>query len=138
MQEMQEMQETQEAQVWSLGWEDSLEKGMATHSSIRAWTIPWIEEPGELHSMGLQGAGHDWSTEHITCPSRSACRHGVPGCSQTQVEKLRALYMLTVQGLGGVGNPESHGEEDLYSGSELQLHVPARNSSPPPGLTRKS
>ena len=41
--------------------------------------------------------------------------------------------MLTVQGLGGVGNPESHGEEDLYSGSELQLHVPARNSSPPPG-----
>ena len=62
MQEMQEMQETQEAQVWSLGWEDSLEKGMATHSSIRAWTIPWIEEPGELHSMGLQGAGHDWST----------------------------------------------------------------------------
>ena len=36
----------QEIQVWSLGWEDLLEKGMATHSSILAWEIPWTEEPG--------------------------------------------------------------------------------------------
>ena len=40
--------------VGSLGWKDSLEKGMATHSSILAWRIPWIEEPGRLHSLGLQ------------------------------------------------------------------------------------
>ena len=40
-----------EARVQSLGWEDLLEKGMATHSSILAWRIPWTEEPGELHSM---------------------------------------------------------------------------------------
>ena len=57
--------------------------------------------------------------------------------TQTQVAKLRALYMLTVQGLGKVDNPESHGEVDLYSGSELQLRVPAQDSSPP-GLTHKS
>ena len=41
-------------QVRSLGQEDALEKEMATHSSIPAWEIPWIEEPGGLHSMGLQ------------------------------------------------------------------------------------
>ena len=44
----------QEMQVRSLGQEDALEKEMATHSSIPAWEIPWIEEPGGLHSMGLQ------------------------------------------------------------------------------------
>ena len=41
------------------GWEDPLEKGMATHSSILAWEIPWTEEPGRLQSMGLQRVGHD-------------------------------------------------------------------------------
>ena len=43
----------QETQVRSLGGEDPLEKGMATHSSILAWRIPWTEEPGGLQSMGL-------------------------------------------------------------------------------------
>ena len=42
----------QETLVWSLGWEDSLEKEMATHSSILAWEIPWTEEPGGLQSTG--------------------------------------------------------------------------------------
>ena len=41
-----------ETQVQSLGWEDSLEKRMATHSSILAWRIPWTEEPGRLWSLG--------------------------------------------------------------------------------------
>ena len=49
-------------QVWSLGWEDPLEKAMATHSSTLAWKIPWMEEPGRLQSMGLQRVGHDWAT----------------------------------------------------------------------------
>ena len=49
----------QETWVRSLGWEDPLEKEMATHSSILAWKIPWMEEPGRLQSMGLQGVGHD-------------------------------------------------------------------------------
>ena len=44
----------QETRVQSLGWEDSLKKGMATHSGILAWRIPWIEEPGRLLSMGSQ------------------------------------------------------------------------------------
>ena len=48
-----------ETWVQSLGWEDPLEKGMATHSSTLAWKIPWMEEPGRLQSMGLQRDGHD-------------------------------------------------------------------------------
>ena len=44
----------QETGVQSLGWEDPLEKEMATHSSILAWRIPWSEEPGRLQSMGSQ------------------------------------------------------------------------------------
>ena len=47
----------QETQVRSLGWEDPLEEGMATHSSILAWRIPWTEEPGGLQSMGSQRLG---------------------------------------------------------------------------------
>ena len=48
-----------ETWVRSLGWEDPLEKEMATHSSILAWRIPWTEEPGRLQSTGLQRVGHD-------------------------------------------------------------------------------
>ena len=48
----------QETWVGSLGQEDLLEKGMATHSSIIAWRVPWTEEPGGLQSMGLQRVGH--------------------------------------------------------------------------------
>ena len=49
----------QETWVQSLGWEDPLEKEMATHSSILAWRIPWTEEPGGLQSMGSLRVGHD-------------------------------------------------------------------------------
>ena len=48
-----------ETRVQSLGWEDLLEKEMATHSSILAWKIPWMEGPGGLQSMGSQRVGHD-------------------------------------------------------------------------------
>ena len=48
-----------ETWVRSLGWEDPLEEGMATHSSILAWRILWTEEPGGLQSMGSQRARHD-------------------------------------------------------------------------------
>ena len=50
---------TQETWVQFLGWEDPLEKHMATHSSILAWRIPRTEEPGRLQSMGSQRVGHD-------------------------------------------------------------------------------
>ena len=56
----------QETWVWSLGQEDPLEKGMATHSGILAWRIPWMEEPGGLQSMGLQRVGHDGVTNTVT------------------------------------------------------------------------
>ena len=47
------MQEPQETQVGSLVWEDSLEEGMETHSSVLVWEIPWIEEPGGLQSIAI-------------------------------------------------------------------------------------
>ena len=49
----------QETWVQSLGWEDPLEKEVAAHSSIFAWNIPWMEQPGSLQSMGWQRIGHD-------------------------------------------------------------------------------
>ena len=49
----------QETWVQSLGQEDPLEEGMATHSSVLAWRIPWTEEPGRLLSMGSQRVRHD-------------------------------------------------------------------------------
>ena len=56
----------QETQVLSLGWEDPLEKGMATHSSILAWEMPWREEPGVLQSVGSQRVGHNWESNTFT------------------------------------------------------------------------
>ena len=52
----------QETQGPSLGREDLLEKGMATHSSILAWRVPWTDEPGEIQSVGFQRVRHDWVT----------------------------------------------------------------------------
>ena len=56
----------QKTRLPSLDWEDPLEKGMATHSSIFAWRIPWAEEPGGLQSMGLQRVGLNWATNTHT------------------------------------------------------------------------
>ena len=52
--------------VWSLGWEDPLEKGMETHSSILAWRILWTGEPGRLQPMGSWRVRHDWVTNTST------------------------------------------------------------------------
>ena len=51
-----------ETWIRSLSWEDPLEEGMAIHSSILAWRIPWTEEPGRLPSMRLQSVRHDWAS----------------------------------------------------------------------------
>ena len=51
---------------WLLGPENPLGKGMATHSSILAWRIPWTEEPDRLQSMGLQRGGHNWVTNYYS------------------------------------------------------------------------
>ena len=66
------MQETLEVRVQSLGREDPLEEGMAAHSNILAWRIPWTEEPGRLQSMGLQ-PHHDFEG-HISCITCTAGR----------------------------------------------------------------
>ena len=57
------MQKTQEVQFQSLGQEDPLEEEMATHPSILAWIIPWMEEPGRLQSMESQRVGHNLATK---------------------------------------------------------------------------
>ena len=58
-QTVKDLSTMQKTWVRSLGWEDALEEDMATHSSILARKIPWIEEPGGLQTMGSQRAGHD-------------------------------------------------------------------------------
>ena len=55
--------EVLETWILTLGWEDPLKKGMAIHSSILAWRIPWEEEPGGLQSTGSQRVGHDSATK---------------------------------------------------------------------------
>ena len=60
-----------EIQVWSLGGEDPLVEGRATHSSILAWRIPWTEKAGGLQSIGLQRVGHDWKLK--ACFTTSLC-----------------------------------------------------------------
>ena len=77
-----DQQETQETWVWSLGLEDPLEEGMATHSNILIWRIPWTEEPGGLQSMESQRVGHDWWT---TCVHTHTHTH-----THTQVAKNSA------------------------------------------------
>ena len=59
----------QETWVRSLGWEGPLEEGMATHSSILAWRIPWTEKPGGIQSTGLQRVGHNRATK----PKSTVC-----------------------------------------------------------------
>ena len=75
------MQEMPETPAQSLSWEDPLEEGMATHSSILAWTIPWTEELGELQFPVSQKIGHD-------------------GASNTHMEELGGLQSKGSQTIG--------------------------------------
>ena len=68
----------QETWVQSLGWEDPLEEGMATHSSIPAWRSPWTEEPGGLQSMGSQRVRCGWATKHNWGLRKKNCRFPAP------------------------------------------------------------
>src|SRR5574337_69122 len=70
-----------ETWVRSLGWEDPLEKEVATHSSILAWKIPWMEEPGGLQSMGLQRVRHKLATRAYTPRKPELKETCVPQCS---------------------------------------------------------
>ena len=81
----------QETQVRSLGREDPLEKGMATHSSILAWRIPRTEEPSLLQSTGLQRVGHDWVTKRTVSPFILHLLRNLGGKICAQMEFLSPL-----------------------------------------------
>ena len=89
-----------ETRVWSLDWEDPLENEMATHSSILAWRIPWMEETGSLQSKGLQRVGHNWSTSlhfmrALQCGhNSSALITPGPGNGQFMVQIALKLFKL--------------------------------------------
>ena len=90
------MQEMQEKRVQSLGWKDPLEEGMATHSSILAWRIPWTVEPGGLQSMGSQRVRHDSVTEqqqHSLFWASQVAQwvKNMPAGQETQETRVRSL-----------------------------------------------
>ena len=97
----------QETWVWSLGRENSLEKEMATHSTILACEIPWTEEPGGLQPTGLQRVGHDWAAEHTlsfcSCTGSLLLLWGLSlvvvsrGCSPVTVCGLRIMVASLVE-----------------------------------------
>ena len=142
--------QTQEMQVQSLGWEDPLEKGMATHSSILAWKIPRTEEPGGLQSMVLQRVRHDWATNtHLLRASQVApVVKNLPASSgrhkrhrfDSWVRKIpwRRAWQSTPVFLFGkshgqrraavhsVTKSRTQGWSDLVSFRELRSHMPDR------------
>ena len=85
---------TRETWVWSLGWEDLPEKEMATHSSIRSWKIPWLEEPGRLQSMGVQRVGHNWATFTLFTPQEKAVSSNLPSCTAGMGQCLLSDHLL--------------------------------------------
>ena len=105
-----------ETTVWTLSWEDPLEKGMATHSSILAWKIPWTDELGRLQSMGSQRVGHDWGLTLTHCTGEES-EDGIgwitdPSTPRTQMAKMEfpllfpsspSIPVISVCVLGGVG-----------------------------------
>ena len=84
----------------SLGWEDPLEEGMATHSSILAWRIPWTEEPGGLQSIGSHTVGYD-------------CRDSVHTPKQSFIRRILCMYRLPVRAL------PSHSLDSVFHISEV-------------------
>ena len=102
-----------EIRVRSLGWEDLLEKDMATHSSILAWRIPGTGEPGGLPSMASHRVGHDWSDLASAAASAgewSKSKGFFPGGSDCKESSCNAGDLGSIPGLGrspgeGNGNP---------------------------------
>ena len=87
----------QETRVWSLGWEDPLEKEMATHSSIPSWRIPWTEESGGLQSMGSRRVGRHWATNTLLFRSLQSTEQSSLGWtvgSHSNVVSMTALWCL--------------------------------------------
>ena len=89
--------------VWSLGREDLLEKEMATHSSILAWRIPWMKEPGELQSTWSKRVGHDWATSlSFLLRISPGGEHGNPlqySCLENPMERILWTWWAAVHGV---------------------------------------
>ena len=126
-----------ETQVWSLDWEDLLEKGMATHSRILAWTIPWTEEPGGLQFMRSQRHGHDSATNTFTfsqgltsAPSRRECqdpwgleKHKCSGTSRQLEWKKQELLNSSADCSQGLTDlPQLPGSEHFWLCGSSSLH----------------
>ena len=124
----------QETRVRSLGWEYPLEKEMATHSSILAWRIPWMEEPGRLQSTGSQRVRQDWATS--LSPSTagknsswfflSADDKTVNRLEQMQLHTgsllLYTLYAITFSKVKNVANSMEINRKEHSQGSGLQRY----------------
>ena len=107
----------------SLGWEDPLEKGMATHSSKLAWRIPWTEEPCGLQSMGLQRIGHNWANKYTTIKTQ---RQGLVLSSQPQrLLVIRLIYILLnyTSILFQINFKNTYDQEKLYIKWKSLSHV---------------
>ena len=102
--------------VWSLGQEDPLEEGMATHFSILAWRIPWTEEPGWLLSMGSHRVGHDWSD----LAAAAFCLLGSPGCAVVKNLPANAGNISDVGLIPGSGRAPKGGHGNLLHYSCLK------------------
>ena len=112
----------QEIWVQSLGWEDPLEKGMATDSSILAWRVPWTEEPGGLLFMWSQRVGHDWVTNRHTHPE-TWVRFSCPCFGQKAADWESRLSECRVQGHLG-----------LPSSSQVAWWLKTKQNKKPAGL----
>ena len=124
---------TQEMQVRSLGWEDPLEEGMATHSSILAWRIPWTEEPGRLQSVGSQRVGHDVvtkqqkqvSTQFLKAKKGYLLAGLVSASCGKSVARVPLREAASMAGVPSCIPRELSGEEAWRGGSSVErvLHV---------------
>ena len=106
----------QETPVWFLGWEDPLEKGKVTHSSMLAWKIPWAQELAGLQSMGLQRVKHVWATN--TQASNSKCIFSPIKCAHSTLNSKKKKKESTCNAgdPGSIpGSGRSTGEEIVYS-----------------------
>ena len=121
------MQETLETQVRSLGWEDLLEEGMATHSSILAWRIPWTEEPGRLKFMEYRKGKHNWSNlacmhialidknlSHLKIILRTVLHLHVLHLQNMSQEEILSMYIWLIS--------------NLYSNNKWALPFPSQKS----------
>ena len=122
----------QETRVRSLGWEDPLEKEMATHSNILAWRIPWTEEPGRLQSKGSQRVGLKWLSTHTPykgaekqCRKERASHHGRQSSTVTLVYRNFPVEMFALPSTPSSDSPLNcnppHKDSGIHSLSKLQI-----------------